>query len=129
MLVLLGYTWHTTKRRVGTWCDKFGPFVCTAVAVPLVLADQLRHVLQDAGAWPAGPWPGSSEYRPDCNEESLRCLSPLGWVFTFAFTYSGFILIFIGTMWNSNILQKCSEFKRKWQELRGNVQITETTQV
>jgi hypothetical protein len=31
------------------------------MAVPLVLADQMRHVLQDAGVWGPGPWPGSSQ--------------------------------------------------------------------
>lgn len=124
MAVLVGYVYFTSKRRVGPelgrpWCNKFGPLVVTSCAVPLVLADQLRHVLQDTNVWPPGPWPGSSQYRPDCGSETMACLSAVGWVFTFAFTYTGFVLIAIGTMWNSNLLEKCGEFRAKWRELRG----------
>lgn len=119
MMVLLAYTWYTVKRRSGTCCNRFGPFIFTAVAVPLVLADQMRHVLQDLNVWPGGPWPGSSEYRPGCPDENMSCLSALGWVFTVGFTYSGFVCIAIGTLWNSNIMSKCQEFRAKWVELRG----------
>eukprot|EP00287_Rhodomonas_sp_CCMP768_P020285 CAMPEP_0202828462 /NCGR_PEP_ID=MMETSP1389-20130828/14942_1 /ASSEMBLY_ACC=CAM_ASM_000865 /TAXON_ID=302021 /ORGANISM="Rhodomonas sp., Strain CCMP768" /LENGTH=134 /DNA_ID=CAMNT_0049501951 /DNA_START=45 /DNA_END=449 /DNA_ORIENTATION=+ len=37
------------------------------LAALLVMADNVRHVLQDTGVWPPGPWPGSSQYVGDCN--------------------------------------------------------------
>jgi hypothetical protein len=49
----------TVKRRVPRlrrgaprW-RVYGPLALVAAAVPLVLADPLRHVLQDTGVWPA----------------------------------------------------------------------------
>jgi len=82
------------------------------------MADLTRHVLQDADVWPAGPWPGSSQYRPGCPDESLDCLSVVGWIFTFALTYGGFAVLFVGTMWNANICEKLADLKAKWKELR-----------
>ena len=125
MVVMNWYVYYTMDRRDGpadgaTWCNKYGPFVCTMIAAPLVLADQARHVTQDLGWWPAGPWPGSSEYISGCGSETMACLSPLGWGFTSVFTYTGFLFIAIGTMWNANMVDKCRSIRSKWNELRGN---------
>ena len=56
MAVMNGYVYYTLDRRPGpkegaTWCSKYGPFICTMIAAPLVLADQTRHVTQDLGWW------------------------------------------------------------------------------
>jgi hypothetical protein len=85
----------------------------------MIMADLSRHVLQDAEIWKAGPWPGSSQYRADCEEESMRCLSVVGWVFTFALTYGGFLTLFVGTLWNASICEKLADLKEKWKELRA----------
>ena len=45
---------------------QYGPTILVAVGSLCVLSDNLRHVLQDAGIWRPGPWPGSSQYRSDC---------------------------------------------------------------
>eukprot|EP00960_Hanusia_phi_P044420 756632-Hanusia_phi.AAC.4 len=36
------------------------------MAALLILGDNVRHVLQDLDVWPAGPWPGSSQYVSNC---------------------------------------------------------------
>jgi len=82
------------------------------------MADLMRHVLQDVGWWPSGQFPGSSEYRSGCEDENMSCLSLVGWLFTVVFTYAGFLLLFIGTMWNANIISKLKEIRKQWQQLR-----------
>ena len=45
--------------------QRYASFYLVALAVPLIMADLLRHVLQDSGIWPAsGPW-SSAMYVPD----------------------------------------------------------------
>lgn len=82
------------------------------------MADLCRHVLQDLDWWPAGQWPGSSEYKSDCDTEGWSCLNAVGWTFTVAFTYTGFVLIFIGTMWNADIIGKIRAIRDEWKRLR-----------
>jgi len=118
MLMLVGYIRYTAKYRFGTHCETYGPTYLTIVAALMIMSDLMRHVLQDADVWPAGPWPGSSQYRPGCPEESMECLSAVGWIFTFALTYGGFAALFIGTLWNASICDKIADFKEKWRELR-----------
>jgi len=122
MIALNAYMMYCaiTKRKKLPFTQKFGPFMLTVVAGLLILADLLRHVLQDTNIWKAGPWPGSSEYRSGCEEENVTCLSAVGWIFTIACTYSGFILLFWGTMWNANLLGKLKQIKKQWQALRSN---------
>jgi hypothetical protein len=120
MSVMVGYmVYNARKYRWGRHCNKFGPAWLAFFASLLVLADLSRHVAQDIDLWPAGPWPGSSQYRPDCHEEDMECLSVVGWIFTVVFTYSGFTLLFIATMWNAKICDKIKEFRAKWAELRS----------
>jgi len=67
------------------------------------MADLTRHVLVDANIWTG---PSGSEYRDNCNDEDVKCLSLTGWFITFGCTWTGFILLFAGTLWNANILVK-----------------------
>lgn len=52
-------------------------------------------------------------------KEGMLHLSPMGVLFTIVFTYTGFILLAIGTMWNANLTTKLSSLKEKWRQLRG----------
>jgi len=106
------------KRKGQSVWNKYGPLVFTVVAALLIMADLTRHLLQDLNVWPSGPWPGSSQYRADCPIETVRCLSVVGVFFTIIATYLGFILLFIGTMWNANIMTKLKQIKMKWTQLR-----------
>jgi len=115
MIALIVYIRYTAKFRFGSHMETYGPTYLCLLAALMIMADLSRHVLQDADVWPA---PGSSQYRPDCHEESMECLSAIGWLFTFALTYGGFTLLFIGTLWNANICEKLKDFKEKWRELR-----------
>jgi len=115
MIALVIYIRYTAKNRWGSHMQVYGPTYLCILAALMIMADLTRHVLQDADIWPA---PGSSQYRPDCHEESMECLSVLGWVFTIALTYGGFASLFIGTLWNASICEKLADFKAKWRELR-----------
>jgi len=119
MLLLVLYIRYTAKYRFGSHMHTYGPTYLCIVASLMILADLTRHVLQDADVWPAGPWPGSSQYRAGCPEESMECLSAVGWIFTFALTYGGFATLFFATLWNAQICKKLKEFKKKWAELRA----------
>jgi len=119
MLALVIYIRYTAKYRFGSHCETYGPTYVCLIAALMVMADLTRHVLQDAEIWKAGPWPGSSQYRQGCPEESMECLSAVGWIFTFALTYGGFATLFIGTLWNASICEKLSDLKEKWKELRA----------
>lgn len=112
MLVTNAYMlWSAVKYRQGlTPWRQWGPYCLTVLAAFLILADPSRHVLQDTGLWPP---PGSSQYRSDCSEENMACLSVIGWLFTVVFTYSGFIFLMIGTLWNANFIAKLSKIKRQ----------------
>jgi len=98
---------------------RYGPLYFTIVAGLLIMADLIRHLLLDQGVWSPGPWPGGSEYRDDCDAENLSCLSVIGVIFTVICTYSGFIFLFTGTMWNANLWVKLKQIKRKWQIIRA----------
>lgn len=127
------------RQRSRGWCYYWGPFVFTMMAAPLIMADLMRHVLQDQGVWkecnrPNGlVWDStcnssSSQYKctlpgpdhciPD-NMENLGHLSPMGILFTICFTYIGFAFLFVGVLWNANIVKKCGEIRDQWNEIRG----------
>lgn len=65
----------------------------------------------------------------DCNcdlctppdQENIAHLSFIGWVFTIGCTYSGFILLAIGTLWNANITKKLKLMRKRWKELRSGI--------
>jgi len=117
MLIIMSlYTAYTVKRRTLPHWNKYGPLYLTLFAVPLIMADLLRHVLQDVGAWPS---PGSNEYRSNCSSENVSCLSVVGIFFTIVMTYSGFALLVFGSLWNANICDKLREIREKWKEIRS----------
>jgi len=115
MLFVIAYTASKAFSRRGTHWNIYGPTYLVVMAALFIMADLVRHVLQDLNWW---PYPGSNQYRDNCPYENMSCLSVLGWFFTVVFTYTGFILLFIGTMWNANIVSKFKEIKKKWQSLR-----------
>jgi len=103
MLGLMAYTAKKSRDRDGgTFFHQFGPLIVVMISVPMVLADPTRHVLQDANLWLP---PSSSEYRSDCHDETIRCLSVVGVLFTIVMTYFGFALLIYGTLWNANFGQ------------------------
>ncbi|KAK8805497.1 hypothetical protein WA158_002153 [Blastocystis sp. Blastoise] len=110
---------HRRKRTQDKdhW-HKWGPFYLTLAAAFLVNLDPSRHIFQDLEIWPA---PGSSEYRPDCHEETFYCLSVVGWLFTVVFTYSGFIFLIIGTLWNADMKDKCKKISNQWKEMKEQI--------
>jgi len=108
-----------TKRTKLPHFKQYGPFYLTVAAALFIMADLLRHVLQDVNIWKEGPFPGSAQYRAGCEQENITCLSPIGVVFTIIFTYSGFILLFAGTMWNANLLAKLKDIREQWKLLRS----------
>jgi hypothetical protein len=57
----------------------------------------------------------------DQTHEKPRCLSQVGITFTMVFTYTGFVLLAIGTMWNANLVEKLKEVGAKWTELRAGL--------
>ncbi|KNC77605.1 hypothetical protein SARC_09937 [Sphaeroforma arctica JP610] len=107
--------WKCANQRKGTHMNRFGPFYLTLMAVPLVMADLTRHILQDSGYWPS---PGSSMYRSGCTSHwHILCLSKVGFWFTIVFTYSGFALLVVGTVWASNVVPK---IRKAWRRIRRN---------
>jgi len=128
------------SRRLGFW-HYWGPQILTLCAVPLIMADLIRHVLQDTGVWPecdrasdviwnsSCNW-SSSQYK--CSElpavgcvpnshESMAHLSIIGVLFTICFTYLGFACLFVGTLWNANIVKKLKLMRQQWRDLRQPV--------
>eukprot|EP01102_Stenamoeba_stenopodia_P003321 TRINITY_DN1326_c0_g1_i1.p1 TRINITY_DN1326_c0_g1~~TRINITY_DN1326_c0_g1_i1.p1 ORF type:complete len:131 (-),score=29.61 TRINITY_DN1326_c0_g1_i1:256-648(-) len=121
MLLMDAYMFYAARKYRShlPHLKKYGPLYLTIVAGMLIMADLTRHVLADLGIWKSGPWPGSSEYRDDCNEETIKCLSGVGIVFTIICTYSGFILLFIATMWSGDIISKFKKIKAEFKRLRN----------
>lgn len=69
---------------------------------------------------------GSGQYVHDpsrncisSNNEKMRCLTTLGAFTTLVCTYTGFILLAVGTMWNANLVSKLKDARDKWRELRA----------
>jgi len=100
--------WKCGSRKGSHW-NRYGPFYLCALAVPLVIADIVRHLLKDYDMLPPALNQALSEYRNDCDAESVQCLSVAGWLFAIIFTYSGYILLFIGNFWCINFTQKVKE--------------------
>jgi len=119
MIAVNIYMFYCAKKKRKGMKYQYVPLMLTILAGCLVMLDLIRHVLADHNIWKPGPFPGCSQYRPGCNKENITCLSLTGVLFTIVATYTGFILLFVGTMWNANIIQKLKEIKRKWKELRG----------
>jgi len=114
ILVNLFVIWSLKKRQnFKSWKRKYGPLMFTLAATPLIMADLVRHLLCDYNLWAdCGMYAGG-------NAENLTNLTPIGWLFTIIFTYSGFICLFIGILWNADIVKKLSVIKQRWRQLRG----------
>jgi hypothetical protein len=123
MLVLLtAYIAWSSKKRFGTTWQKYGPLILMPIASAMIIADPIRHVLQDADVWPArngDHYVGSAQYLRGCAHETMSCLSPIGIVFTIVLTYVGFFILFVGMLWNAHICDKLKEIKAKWRQLRN----------
>jgi len=143
MLVVNGFMVYTLKNRDKSQgcCKYYGPLILTIFATFFIMADLVRHLLQDHGVWPECDrstvtdeiWPSkcnwsSSQYK--CSEkpstghcvpnshENISHLSVMGVVFTIIFTYTGFLLLMIGSFWNANICQKLRDIRQVWRESR-----------
>lgn len=136
MALVWGFTFYSRRNRLSykPWWRREGPIILITIAVPLIMADILRHVLQDTGLWPSCivlpgggcAWYSSAEYKSGeaetTQDENLTHLSTIGILFTVVCTYSGFVLLAVGTLWNANIVQKWGVIKAKWARLRGQMQ-------
>lgn len=122
----------------------YGPLMLTVLAIPFILADIVRHILQDEGIWkeceraegeiwgPQCTWSSSQyrctlphqEHRPsgesDCADEKIGNLSFIGLLFTIGFTYFGFFLLTTGTLWNANIVDQVKKIKQQWKQIKAN---------
>lgn len=116
LVVVLYLVWRGKERRKGTFTHRYGPLILMFIAFPLVMSDQVRHVMQDIDWWPSSK--GSNEYRFGCHDENYGCLSVIGWLFTVVFTYVGFIALGISVLWNANIIKKCKQIGETWKQLR-----------
>lgn len=108
------YHWHSAAMRRGSHWRRLGPTYLVLLSLPLVLADPMRHVLQDSGIWTSR---SSSMYRPDCDPRGLHgfwCLSVTGVAFTL-FTYLGFALLVAGVFWQVELVPK---LRAAWREIR-----------
>eukprot|EP00750_Incisomonas_marina_P033821 INCI997.1.p1 GENE.INCI997.1~~INCI997.1.p1 ORF type:complete len:287 (+),score=38.65 INCI997.1:433-1293(+) len=52
-------------------------------------------------------------------DETMQYLAPVGWIFTVTLTYSGFILLAVGALWNANIVKKLKKLSEKCKELKA----------
>lgn len=114
MVGVIIFLWLEKKKRFGTHWEIYGPLYLSTLGGLLMIADPLRHVLQDNGIV------NMNEYISGCPTENFACLSTIGWIFTVAFTYSGIALLVVGTMWNADIVGKCEEIRDKWREIRSD---------
>jgi hypothetical protein len=112
------FAYHNYRNRWGSHFRKFGPTYLMAIATVFIMADLTRHVLEDLNWWPSTGTYGSREYRSDCSSETPSCLTVVGVLFTLVFTYLGFVILTIATLWNANLVDKIKDFKAEWKRLR-----------
>jgi len=114
------------KKPWGTHFQRWGPLYLLTLAIPLIMADNTRHVLQDSGVWKACDrqgiiwdskkclWasnqyectlPGPDHCLPD-EMENMKHLSFIGVLFTVVFMYSGFLCLIGGVLWFVHIDKK-----------------------
>ena len=108
--------WSTKKRVYQSKWKKYGPTIVVGVAIPFIMLDLTRHVLQDTNVWPEDK--GSAQYVANCGHENARCLSTLGWI-CYISTYVGFAILVVGTMWNAHFIDQLSKIRMQWRVLRG----------
>ena len=132
MLLVLVFMLHARRRRLrrASWLQRNGPLLMLCGAIPLILADPVRHVLQDVGAWPACvalpdgscAWYSSAQYvrgqAESVQDENLANLSVIGALFL-VLTYTGFALLAVATIWNAELPAKISAVRVRWAQLRA----------
>mmetsp|Transcript_2263 Transcript_2263/g.5073 ORF Transcript_2263/g.5073 Transcript_2263/m.5073 type:complete len:136 (-) Transcript_2263:85-492(-) len=101
--------WKSQNRK-GTYWNRVGPFVLVLLALPLVMLDLTRHVLQDGELWSE-----SAMYRPYCVHHDVRCLSALGYACLLS-TYAGFACMIAGVLWSANMVKKLQD---SWRRTRS----------
>lgn len=114
MLTFFAYCTRTRAQLHTTHLKIYGPLYLLFVASLLILADPLRHVLQDGGVWVG---PSSNAFREGCGE-GWSCLTTTGIFFCVVFTYVGFFAMFTASAWNGNLLAKCRMCAREWKDIR-----------
>ena len=130
--VVLGFMVHSRRRRLHfkTFFQRNGPAILVSLAIPLILADTVRHVLLDAGLWPgcivlpdgSCAWYSATMYTDEADtvaDENVTHLSLIGVLFTIVATYSGFLLLAAGTLYNADIVKKLAAIRDKWARLRA----------
>ena len=106
---LIQLFYHSSQVKPGTNWQRFGPTYLLALATSLILADQVRHVLQDSEIWSP---PASNMYQDDCDATWFKwCLTPVGWIFAVACTYLGFTLMVVAVLLQTKFITK---IKRAW---------------
>lgn len=98
--------WKSLTRK-GTYWNRNAPTLLVLLAVPLVMFDLTRHVLQDGEIWE-----DSHMYRPYCIHRDIRCLSGLGLACALA-TYGGFACLVTGVLWSANMHKKVRDGWRR----------------
>lgn len=56
------------------------------------------------------------------DQETMNHLSPIGILFTVTLTYTGFVMLAIGSFWNANIVKKCKKLSEECRKLREQKQ-------
>jgi len=111
MLILLVslciLVWVCHEYRFGSALSQYGPFVLTYLGTLFIMANHVRQVLQDTGAWPT---PESDIYQEDCSPAGFKCLSAVGWVFT-SLTWTGVLCMLAGSIWNAATASHAVESK------------------
>jgi len=103
--------WKCGNRDAPTHLSRYAPLYIAILATCLVMADPTRHVLQDAEIWTA-----SHMYKPNCHSDTLKCLSAIGWIFTFFCTYFGYFLLIVAVLWGTDVVPK---LRAAWQQIRA----------
>lgn len=80
---------RTQRAHITPWRRQYGPLLALCAATPLILADVLRHVAQDSGAWPgcgnnavfsransSDPFPASCLWSSSQYRCSITCCVP-----------------------------------------------------
>jgi len=115
LILMIAYTAYSLRNRWGGCWQKYGPLILVSIAFPLIIAEPLRHILQDNDVWTGD---SVKIYRDNCSSGYLDCLSLTGWLITFTATYSGFAILFVGSLWNADICYTCEKIRDKWRKLR-----------
>jgi len=111
LVAMAAYTLYHAKSRFGSHCNKYGPTYMVVASIPLIMLELVHHVLVDHGYW------NQNMYKPHC-VGNMKCLNIYGIFIVIVATYLGFALMFWGSLWNANFVDKLQDIRTKWRELR-----------